>query len=116
MQSLWHACLRRLEQELPAQQFNTWIRPLTAEPAAAGMATTSERSMLPFVSPLVSMSTDWSGLMSVDSGLKASLDLKAGGELGERLAALYDYMGERLLQANLHNRPELIDEVSRLLS
>ena len=30
MQNLWHACLRRLEQELPAQQFNTWIRPLAA--------------------------------------------------------------------------------------
>ncbi|MDH5221962.1 MAG: chromosomal replication initiator protein DnaA [Betaproteobacteria bacterium] len=31
MQSLWDACLRRLEQELPAQQFNTWIRPLVME-------------------------------------------------------------------------------------
>ncbi len=31
MQNLWHACLRRLEQELPAQQFNTWIRPLAPE-------------------------------------------------------------------------------------
>jgi chromosomal replication initiator protein len=31
MQSLWEACLRRLEQELPAQQFNTWIRPLAAD-------------------------------------------------------------------------------------
>jgi chromosomal replication initiator protein len=30
MQNLWDACLRRLEQELPAQQFNTWIRPLAA--------------------------------------------------------------------------------------
>src|SRR3954451_10365548 len=28
MQNLWEACLRRLEQDLPAQQFNTWIRPL----------------------------------------------------------------------------------------
>jgi flagellar protein FliS len=55
-------------------------------------------------------------IMIIDSGLKASLDVNAGGELGERLAALYDYMGERLLQANLHNRPELIEEVSRLLS
>jgi flagellar protein FliS len=55
-------------------------------------------------------------IMIIDSGLKASLDVNAGGELGVRLAALYDYMGERLLQANLHNRPELIDEVSRLLS
>jgi len=34
MHTLWHACLRRLEQELPAQQFNTWIRPLAAEPDA----------------------------------------------------------------------------------
>jgi chromosomal replication initiator protein len=31
MHNLWDACLRRLEQELPAQQFNTWIRPLAPE-------------------------------------------------------------------------------------
>ena len=36
MQTLWDACLRRLEQELPAQQFNTWIRPLAPETGAAG--------------------------------------------------------------------------------
>src|SRR5437870_4828132 len=35
MQNLWDACLRRLEQELPAQQFNTWIRPLAAEAGAS---------------------------------------------------------------------------------
>ena len=35
MQNLWDACLRRLEQELPAQQFNTWIRPLMPEPESA---------------------------------------------------------------------------------
>jgi chromosomal replication initiator protein len=35
MQTLWDACLRRLEQELPAQQFNTWIRPLAPEPGTA---------------------------------------------------------------------------------
>ena len=35
MQSLWDACLRRLEQELPAQQFNTWIRPLATDAATA---------------------------------------------------------------------------------
>jgi len=34
MQNLWDACLRRLEQELPAQQFNTWIRPLAPETGA----------------------------------------------------------------------------------
>src|SRR2546425_1625923 len=34
MHNLWDACLRRLEQELPAQQFNTWIRPLAPEAGA----------------------------------------------------------------------------------
>ena len=51
----------------------------------------------------------------ISSGLKASLDMKAGGELGVRLGALYDYMCDRLLRANLHNRVEIIDEVSKLL-
>src|SRR5678816_2458779 len=35
MQNLWDACLRRLEQELPAQQFNTWIRPLSPDTGAS---------------------------------------------------------------------------------
>ena len=35
MQNLWDACLRRLERELPAQQFNTWIRPLAVDGSAA---------------------------------------------------------------------------------
>jgi len=39
MQNLWQFCLRRLEQELPSQQFNTWIRPLAAEPGASESAT-----------------------------------------------------------------------------
>jgi chromosomal replication initiator protein len=39
MQSLWQACLRRLEQELPAQHFNTWIRPLSPESGAADSTT-----------------------------------------------------------------------------
>jgi len=51
----------------------------------------------------------------IDGGLKASLDVKAGGILAERLAALYDYMLNRLLAANLRNETALIDEVMRLL-
>jgi chromosomal replication initiator protein len=39
MQNLWHACLRRLEQELPASQYNTWIRPLAPEANAGDSAT-----------------------------------------------------------------------------
>ncbi len=35
--TLWQQCMSRLEQELPAQQFNTWIRPLHAIEDAAGI-------------------------------------------------------------------------------
>jgi flagellar protein FliS len=52
----------------------------------------------------------------IDNGLKASLDLNAGGELAGRLAALYDYMSARLLYANLHDQPAALDEVSHLLA
>jgi len=52
----------------------------------------------------------------IDNGLKASLDQEAGGELAGRLAALYDYMSARLLQANLQNQPAALDEVSHLLA
>lgn len=51
----------------------------------------------------------------IDGGLKASLDVKAGGVLAERLASLYDYMLGRLLAANLGNDTSLLDEVNRLL-
>ena len=55
----------------------------------------------------------------VENGLKASLDADAGGaagaELVANLAALYDYINERLLYANLRNDPHLLDEADRLL-
>ena len=55
----------------------------------------------------------------VENGLKASLDADAGGaagaELVANLAALYDYINERLLYANLRNDPALLDEADRLL-
>ena len=31
MAGFWDSCLKRFEQELPAQQFNTWIKPLRLE-------------------------------------------------------------------------------------
>ena len=31
--SLWQACIDQLAQELPEQQFNTWIKPLAAQVA-----------------------------------------------------------------------------------
>jgi chromosomal replication initiator protein len=36
MQNLWQSCLKQLEKELPAQQFNTWIRPLAPSADALG--------------------------------------------------------------------------------
>lgn len=51
----------------------------------------------------------------VTNGLKASLDAQAGGEIAARLDALYDYMCNRLLQANLTNNPAILEEVSALL-
>ncbi len=30
-QALWQVCLDELSQEMPEQQFNTWIKPLTAQ-------------------------------------------------------------------------------------
>lgn len=51
----------------------------------------------------------------IDGGLKASLDLSVGGELAKNLSELYDYMGRRLLHANLKNDAAALDEVRRLL-
>jgi len=55
-------------------------------------------------------------ILIIDSGLRAALDKKAGGEIAEGLDALYEYMGTRLLQANLKNDLGILDEVQRLLT
>jgi len=39
-EELWHRCLSRLEDELPSQQFNMWIRPLQVVSAADGHSLT----------------------------------------------------------------------------
>jgi flagellar secretion chaperone FliS len=51
----------------------------------------------------------------LEEGLKASVDRKAGGELAERLVALYEYITMRLLQGNLHNDRKALEEAHRLL-
>lgn len=51
----------------------------------------------------------------IENGLRASLDRKAGGQIGENLDALYEYMQHRLLVANLQNDAEILEEVDRLL-
>ncbi|WP_438438133.1 flagellar export chaperone FliS [Hydrogenophilus thermoluteolus] len=51
----------------------------------------------------------------VIEGLKAALDLEAGGELADRLAALYDYISERLTHANALNNAAPLKEAANLL-
>ena len=55
-------------------------------------------------------------ILIIDDGLKASLNKDVGGELAHNLAALYDYMTNRLLTANLKNDEIALDEVTRLLN
>lgn len=48
--------------------------------------------------------------------LRNGLNFKAGGEIAHNLDRLYEYMCTRLMQANATNKPEVLDEVSRLLN
>lgn len=53
--------------------------------------------------------------ISIIDGLRMSLDMEAGGEIADNLNRLYDYMGRRLLEANLKNNAGYLDEVAGLL-
>jgi flagellar protein FliS len=51
----------------------------------------------------------------VEEGLKAGLNLEAGGRLAEDLSSLYAYVALRLLAANLRNDESALDECVRLI-
>ena len=51
----------------------------------------------------------------ITNGLLASLDKEKGGELAERLAALYEYITLRLLWGNMKNNVAALDEAAHLL-
>ncbi len=52
----------------------------------------------------------------VDEGLRPALDPAAGGEIAQNLMALYDYVVNRLLLANLKSDEHSLDEAIALLS
>ncbi|RKP45384.1 flagellar export chaperone FliS [Pararobbsia silviterrae] len=52
----------------------------------------------------------------IGSGLRDVLDLEAGGEIAQRLDALYAYMNRRLMEATLRMDDTLIIEVDALLA
>ncbi|MDD2976687.1 flagellar export chaperone FliS [Aquabacterium sp.] len=52
----------------------------------------------------------------IDEGLKASLDMKAGGELASNLSNLYAYISVRLTQANLRSDEAILDECITLMT
>ncbi len=51
----------------------------------------------------------------IADGLQSSLNMEAGGELAERLNALYEYMVQRLMKAHIANDTAILDEVASLL-
>jgi flagellar protein FliS len=53
--------------------------------------------------------------MNIIQGLRTSLDADKGGDIAANLDSLYEYMGRRLLEANVSNDPAIIDEVISLL-
>ena len=53
--------------------------------------------------------------ISLVEGLRASLDHQRGGEVARNLDDLYEYIGRRLLEANLRNDTAILDEAATLL-
>lgn len=51
----------------------------------------------------------------VEEGLKAALNLEAGGQLAQDLRDLYVYLGARLTLANLRNDEKILDECAALM-
>jgi flagellar protein FliS len=51
----------------------------------------------------------------IADGLRACLNLEAGGEIAANLDNLYDYMLRQLVKAHAENDPAILDEVIALL-
>jgi flagellar secretion chaperone FliS len=54
-------------------------------------------------------------ILIIESGLRASLDKKVGGEIAQNLEALYMYMTETLMVANARMQVDKVTEIQSLL-
>lgn len=54
-------------------------------------------------------------LRIINDGLKASLDVNAGGDLGQQLLALYDYISKEIILSNAQNNVERMNNCIALL-
>ncbi|HGJ5890361.1 MULTISPECIES: flagellar export chaperone FliS [Arsenophonus] len=52
----------------------------------------------------------------IGEGLNGGIDREKGGEIGENMTLLYDYMIRELLYASLHNNVDRIQHVIKLLT
>jgi flagellar protein FliS len=52
----------------------------------------------------------------VESGLRPSLNMEAGGEIARRLDRLYAYISRRLVEANIQQKEDMLIEVDQLLA
>ncbi|TAM46287.1 MAG: flagellar export chaperone FliS [Gammaproteobacteria bacterium] len=53
--------------------------------------------------------------LNIVEGLRLNLDLERGGQVAANLDSLYEYVGMRLLHANIKNDTRILDEVASLL-
>ena len=56
-----------------------------------------------------------SSAISIVEGLRASLNMEAGGDISANLESMYEYMTRRLMEANLKDDVEMLDEVADLM-
>jgi flagellar protein FliS len=65
---------------------------------------------------IASRRTAMSKLMAVVGELQHTLDMERGGDIARQLDELYSWALSQLLDATVHQDPQRIDEVHRVLS
>lgn len=79
---IWDKCLQHLEHELPSQQFNTWIRPLQASEASAGLRLLAPNQFVlefvqrEYLSRIQELATGLSGLDGFDVALSVGTQVR----------------------------------------